>query len=424
MSDALEDSRNFWDGHARRDPLWAILSESAKKDGKWGLGRFFQTGVAEISSLFYEIDSRRVPMSRGSALDFGCGVGRLTQALAPHFDRVVGVDISPNMVQLATGLNRFPDNVSYVWNQAPHLQRFGDAAFDFVVSNIVLQHIPPEMTLRYLEEFFRVLAPGGILVFQLPSHRRRPDDPAPPQSGRVMPDDAYRASIAVFGVPGKALMPGSEVTLDVEVTNTSAFEWSQREFGVIRVGNHWLDGAGDRMLQRDDGRTSLPGALQPGDSCRLPLTIKTPPDEGVYQCEIDVVHEGVLWFHDRGSPVARFVLGVAPQAEADTVFGGEAPASPTGRRTDRVSVPPDQWTDAPAPAGLRGDADDPGDFPMYAVDTNIVTGLIARHGGMLLQIENDRSCGEDWVSYRYFVRRSQEDYNVSSSPIPRSDARR
>ncbi|PYR57060.1 MAG: SAM-dependent methyltransferase, partial [Acidobacteria bacterium] len=154
MTDPLEDSRNFWDGHARRDPLWAILSESAKKDGKWGLGRFFQTGVAEISSLFYELDSRRVPMRRGSALDFGCGVGRLTQALAPHFDRVVGVDISPNMVQLATGLNRFPGNVSYVWNQAPHLQRFGDAAFDFVVSNIVLQHIPPEITLRYLEEFF------------------------------------------------------------------------------------------------------------------------------------------------------------------------------------------------------------------------------------------------------------------------------
>ena len=65
---------------------------------------------------------------------------------------------------------------------------------------------------------------------------------------------------------------------------------------------------------------------------------------------------------------------------------------------------------------------------MYAVDTNIVTGLIARYGGMLLQIENDRSCGEDWVSYRYFVRRSHEsrdkDYKVSSSPIPRSDARR
>ena len=86
------------------------------------------------------------------------------------------------------------------------------------------------------------------------------------------------------------------------------------------------------------------------------------------------------------------------------MFGGEVHAPPAGRRMERVSAPPDQWTDAPAPARLRGDADDPGNFPMYAVDTNIVTGLIARYGGMLLQIEDDRSCGKAWVSYRYFDR--------------------
>ncbi|OLE97248.1 MAG: hypothetical protein AUG75_10580, partial [Cyanobacteria bacterium 13_1_20CM_4_61_6] len=369
-----------------------------------------------ISSLLYELDSRRIAMRRGSALDFGCGVGRLTQALAPHFDRVVGVDISPNMIQLATDVNRFPGHVSYVWNQAPHLQRFADAAFDFVVSNIVLQHIPPAITLRYVEEFLRVLMPGGILVFQLPSHRRGADERAPSASGRVMPDDAYYAPIVVFGAPGRAVTPASELTLEVEITNSSACEWSQREFGVIRVGNHWLDAAGDRMLQRDDGRARLPGTLQPGASCRLPLTIKTPSDEGVYQCEIDLAHEGVLWFHDRGSPVARFVLRVTLQEEPDAVLDAEAAGSPAGRRTERLSVLPVQWKDAPASVGVSGDIEAPGDFPMYAVDTNIVTGLIARQGGMLLQIENDRSCGEDWVSYRYFVRRSDQAYNVSSSP--------
>src|SRR5206468_3604708 len=170
------------------------------------------------------------------------------------------------------------------------------------------------------------------------------------------PDDAYHASIAVIGIPQRVLRPASETTLQVEITNRSAYAWSQSEFGVIRVGNHWLDGAGDRMLQRDDGRTRLPATLDPGDTCWLPLTIKTPADEGVYQCEIDVAHEGVLWFHDKGSPVARFVLRVTPQEEASAVFGGEAPASPTGRRTEHVSSPPDQWTDAPAPAGPRGDA--------------------------------------------------------------------
>ena len=41
------------------------------------------------------------PAARRSALDFGCGIGRLSQALAEHFDQVYGVDISPKMIELA-----------------------------------------------------------------------------------------------------------------------------------------------------------------------------------------------------------------------------------------------------------------------------------------------------------------------------------
>ena len=44
MTDVLEDSRNYWDRHARRDPLWAILSDAAKRDGQWDTTRFFDTG--------------------------------------------------------------------------------------------------------------------------------------------------------------------------------------------------------------------------------------------------------------------------------------------------------------------------------------------------------------------------------------------
>jgi len=135
MTDVLEESRKFWDGHAGRNPLWAILSDPSKKDRKWDVSRFFQTGMAEISSVFYQLDSRRIMMGRASALDFGCGVGRLTQALARYFDRVVGVDISPRMLELAAGLNRFPLKVSYVCNQAADLKVFGAGKFDFIVSS-------------------------------------------------------------------------------------------------------------------------------------------------------------------------------------------------------------------------------------------------------------------------------------------------
>jgi hypothetical protein len=35
MNDFLEDSREYWDRHAHRDPLWAILSDTAKRGGQW-----------------------------------------------------------------------------------------------------------------------------------------------------------------------------------------------------------------------------------------------------------------------------------------------------------------------------------------------------------------------------------------------------
>jgi hypothetical protein len=55
-------------------------------------------------------------------------------------------------------------------------------------------------------------------------------------------------------------------------------------------------------------------------------------------------------------------------------------------------------------ADAATNADNRGEFPMYGVPVHSVAGLIARHGATLLHIENDRSCGEDWVSYRYVAR--------------------
>ena len=50
-----------------------------------------------------------------------------------------------------------------------HLRIFDSDSFAFVYSSIVLQHLEPRYQKRYLSEFIRVLAPGGLLVFQLPS---------------------------------------------------------------------------------------------------------------------------------------------------------------------------------------------------------------------------------------------------------------
>jgi len=162
-----------WDCLAQNDPLWAICTDPSKRNRGWNQEEFFSTGQAEIETVLQYISSLGLtPEFDGAALDFGCGVGRLTQALASRFAACIGVDISPTMVKTADSLNRYPGKCRYVLNDSDKLPGLGDNHFAFVYSSIVLQHIAPEYTVGYLREFARVLKPGGILVFQLPSHRR------------------------------------------------------------------------------------------------------------------------------------------------------------------------------------------------------------------------------------------------------------
>jgi SAM-dependent methyltransferase len=151
----------------RRDPHWAILSEPGRQ-GSWDDEGFFATGRAEIDTTLKELGD--LLTAHTAALDFGCGLGRLSQALAVHFDSVTGVDVAPSMIEGAQARNAFPDRVSYVVNTAATLP-FDDATFDFAYSILVLQHIPPKAAAGYISELVRVLRPGGVVVFQELSHR-------------------------------------------------------------------------------------------------------------------------------------------------------------------------------------------------------------------------------------------------------------
>jgi SAM-dependent methyltransferase len=163
--------RRDWDDMGDLDPLWAILSYDDKRSGRWDVDEFFASGRTEIDGLMERAGELAHPRSRGAALDFGCGAGRLTRALAEHFDRAVGVDISTQMVEHARRLNAEIANTEFVANEHSDLRRFGDGEFDLVYTRLVLQHVPSAPAiLGYVGEFVRVLAPGGLLAFQLPTH--------------------------------------------------------------------------------------------------------------------------------------------------------------------------------------------------------------------------------------------------------------
>ncbi len=388
MADPGEKEQAFWDGHARHDPLWAILSDPTKTGRRWDLRSFLETGRREVSLLMHQLRALGVGVDRKAALDFGCGVGRLSQPLAAYFDRVVGLDISREMIRLAQDINEFPDRVLYVHNSGTEMASLGTGDFTFMYSNVVLQHIEPDTALRYLGELFRVVARGGVLVFQLPSHPRPSADQLPVIT--PMAEDAYRASIRVESDFPEVATPGAEVVLAASVTNTSRHAWSQREVGPIRFGNHWLAGLGLAMLVQDDGRALLPTDLAAGETCHVTLQVVLPRDPGEYQLECDVVHEGISWFGDKGSETWKRNVHVGGVSNVAPPAG---PATPTlGARTLSLSA--------------EALAEDPGPLPMYGIHRQVVEQVIRDNGGTVVHLETDERCGKEWVGYRYFVRKT------------------
>src|SRR5919201_3434483 len=99
-------------------------------------------------------------------IEIGCGLGRMLVHFAPHFERVDGVDIAPEMIEGARQAD-LPPNVHLTVTSGSDLAPFAESAFDFAFSFQVFQHIPDEAVIAsYLREFRRVLRPGGRAVAQ------------------------------------------------------------------------------------------------------------------------------------------------------------------------------------------------------------------------------------------------------------------
>jgi SAM-dependent methyltransferase len=168
---ARDRHRAAWEDWGRIDPFWAILTEADARHGRWDVDQFFATGVEQVAAMLVQTQSYGRPARRGTALDFGCGLGRLTRALAPHFERTYGLDVASTMImraqQLDTEFGR--SGAAFVRHDREDLSRFESGSVDFLSCLLVLQHLPSRDAIEcYLREFVRVLSSGGVAVVQLP----------------------------------------------------------------------------------------------------------------------------------------------------------------------------------------------------------------------------------------------------------------
>jgi predicted TPR repeat methyltransferase len=131
-----------------------------------------------------------------AALDLGCGIGRLTEALAPELNHVTGVDISPAMIAHARERCAAHANVTLRVSSGRDLSDCVDESLDLILAADVfpyLVQVSPELVASHIREAARVLRPGGSLVILNMSYR---DDPA--RDLAELTDFAYATNLVLL----------------------------------------------------------------------------------------------------------------------------------------------------------------------------------------------------------------------------------
>lgn len=131
-------------------------------------------------------------------------------------------------------------------------------------------------------------------------------------------DAAYHAEISASEQP-ELMTAGEKTVLKLKVRNAGNSLWRSRVpqgwMNVVTAGNRWLTADGAAVVNELDSRSALPHDLKPGDQAELTLTVTAPKTDGQYLLEIDMVHEGVTWFYQRGSPTLRWSVKVVRARE-------------------------------------------------------------------------------------------------------------
>lgn len=170
----MSEMREFWDARADEDAYYFV--DNRLEYGAPDLERFWSSGPELLEQI---LDSLGAAIEPGDdAVEIGCGVGRVTRALAAQATSVRAIDVSERMLALAREHNSELDNVTWILGDGTSLAPIEDTSADVCFSHVVFQHIPdPAVTLGYVREMGRILHPGGWSGFQIsnaPEIHRRP----------------------------------------------------------------------------------------------------------------------------------------------------------------------------------------------------------------------------------------------------------
>ncbi len=159
------DPDKDWERFGAEDPYYSVLNTEAYRSHRLDdekIEEIFRSGESCIEGFLHFAERHFGPIPRHSALEYGCGVGRLLVPLSGRFVKVTGVDVSPSMLREAGQqcVRTGSDNVSLLLSDDELSQV--ETSFDFIVSHLVLQHIPVRRGEAVIRQLLSRLNLGGV----------------------------------------------------------------------------------------------------------------------------------------------------------------------------------------------------------------------------------------------------------------------
>lgn len=161
-------------------------------------------------------------------LDFGCGPGRNLVKYTPRVSKIDGVDISLKNLENAKkwiAHNKYdPENYTLYHCNGYNLENVPSDTYDLVMSTITMQHIASySIRFNYLKEFYRVLAPGGMISIQMAYGEKR---------DYYMDTDDYMTDAAIQNP--------SQLESDLTKIGFTDFKYHLRPHGPGNNVPHWI----------------------------------------------------------------------------------------------------------------------------------------------------------------------------------------
>lgn len=183
-----------WRELGSTQPYWGVLTHPDYRvenltDER--LEAFYASGAQYIDDIVARLERGTGVRPSGKALDFGCGVGRLAEAMA-SYGRTTGYDIAPGMLVKARERG----------GQVDYVDALPDGPFDWINSFIVFQHIPPQRGMGLIEQMLARLAQGGHVSLHVTTWREAHLVPAKPRGLRaaLLPQAGSPAAMGVVSM--------------------------------------------------------------------------------------------------------------------------------------------------------------------------------------------------------------------------------